>query len=50
MDGVAQSGDTDAVPPALRAMVAEIGTLSDRVTRRFFALLPRARAVGLEIA
>jgi hypothetical protein len=31
-------------------MAREIGELSDRVTRRYFALLPPARAVGVDIA
>jgi uncharacterized alpha-E superfamily protein len=39
-----------ALPPTLRDMAREIGELSDRVTRRYFALLPPARAVGVDIA
>ena len=39
-----------ALPPVLRGMAREIGALSDRVTRRYFALLPPARAVGVDVA
>lgn len=34
----------------LHAMADELSALSDRITRRFFALLPLPQAVGLEIA
>jgi uncharacterized alpha-E superfamily protein len=35
---------------ALRQISREAGALSDGITRRFFALLPVTRAVGLEVA
>ncbi len=37
-----------ALPPRLRALEAEIGALSDRVSRRYFALLPIARSLGMD--
>lgn len=37
------------LPPLLRAMAGEIATLSDQVSRRYFALLPPARAVGVDL-
>ncbi|MEI6159695.1 MAG: circularly permuted type 2 ATP-grasp protein, partial [Roseococcus sp.] len=40
---------TTLLPPQLRAMAAEIATLSDQVSRRYFALLPAARAVGVDL-
>jgi uncharacterized alpha-E superfamily protein len=36
------------LPPRLRAIEAEIAALSDRVSRRYFALLPIARSLGME--
>jgi uncharacterized circularly permuted ATP-grasp superfamily protein/uncharacterized alpha-E superfamily protein len=36
------------LPPRLEAMANRIATLSDGVTRRYFALLPAAQTVGLE--
>lgn len=45
-----QSREAAALPPMLRALADEIGELSDRVTRRYFALLPPARAVGVDVA
>lgn len=36
------------LPARLRAMEAAIGTVSDRVSRRYFALLPVARSLGVE--
>jgi len=36
------------LPGLLRGMAAEIATLSDQVSRRYFALLPAARAVGVD--
>lgn len=54
VDHVAQADDpaaaTAALPSKLRAIAAETAALSDRVTRRFFALLPTVQSVGLEIA
>ena len=41
---------TAAAAAALATMAAEVGTLSDRITRRFFALLPKLQSVGLETA
>ena len=38
------------LPPALRAVAADTAALSDRITRRFFALLPALQSVGLEVA
>ncbi len=39
-----------ALPPLLRAVAADTALLSDRITRRFFALLPTLQSVGLEVA
>ena len=39
-----------ALAPVLGVLAEEIAALSDRITRRFFALLPAAQAVGLEMA
>jgi len=54
VDHVAQSDDpamaTASLPPTLRAIAADTATLSDRITRRFFALLPAPQSVGLEVA
>ena len=36
------------LPPHLEALAARIANLSDLVTRRYFALLPAAQALGLE--
>ena len=36
------------LPPRLRALEAAIGELSDRVSRRYFAMLPVARSVGMD--
>lgn len=44
----AEAATTD-LPPMLRAMAAEISALSDQVARRYFALLPAARAVGVDV-
>jgi len=35
-------------PARLRALRDAVADLSDRVSRRYFALLPTARAVGIE--
>ncbi len=40
---------TAQLPRLLRAMAAEIASLSDQVSRRYFALLPPARAVGVDV-
>jgi uncharacterized alpha-E superfamily protein len=42
-----QATEASAMPPRLRELEAGISTLSDRVTRRYFALLPAAQAVGV---
>jgi uncharacterized alpha-E superfamily protein len=42
-----QAAEASAMPPRLRELEAGISTLSDRVTRRYFALLPAAQAVGV---
>lgn len=39
---------TRLLPPLLREMAAAIGELSDDLARRYFALLPAARAVGVD--
>lgn len=36
------------LPPRLRALRDDVADLSDRISRRYFALLPTARSVGLE--
>ena len=36
------------LPPRLRDLRDEVADLSDRISRRYFALLPTARAVGLD--
>ena len=42
-----QAEAASALPPRLRELEAGISALSDRVTRRYFALLPAAQAVGV---
>ncbi len=42
-----QAAMAAAMPPKLRELEAGIAALSDRVTRRYFALLPAAQAVGV---
>lgn len=37
------------LPRLLRGMAGDIATLSDQVSRRYFALLPPARAVGVDV-
>lgn len=34
------------LPPQLRAIAASVGALSDRITRRYFALLPAVQTLG----
>jgi uncharacterized circularly permuted ATP-grasp superfamily protein/uncharacterized alpha-E superfamily protein len=41
-----QAAAAAALPPRLDALAAEGAALSDRITRRFFALLPAAQALG----
>jgi len=45
-----QAREASALPPVLRGLAAGIGALSDAVSRRHFALLPAARAVGVDVA
>jgi uncharacterized circularly permuted ATP-grasp superfamily protein/uncharacterized alpha-E superfamily protein len=40
---------TAELPALLRGMAGEIATLSDQLSRRYFALLPPARAVGVDM-
>ncbi|TCI00228.1 hypothetical protein EJV46_06170 [Roseococcus sp. SYP-B2431] len=40
---------TRLLPSLLREMAAELGELSDSLGRRYFALLPAARAVGVDM-
>jgi uncharacterized circularly permuted ATP-grasp superfamily protein/uncharacterized alpha-E superfamily protein len=42
-----QALEASEMPPRLRELETGIATLSDRVTRRYFALLPAAQAVGV---
>jgi len=44
-----QAAEAALLPPELRRMAQDLGTLSDVVTRRYFALLPPARAVGVDM-
>ena len=37
-----------ALVPRLRALAADVAQLSDRITRRYFALLPAVRSLGVE--
>ena len=54
VQGLVDAADPDQSAAALAGdlgvLADEIGRLSDRITRRFFALLPAAQAVGLEMA
>ncbi len=54
VDGVGAAADPPAAAAAAAADLAGLGTatatLSDRITRRFFALLPKLQSVGLETA
>jgi uncharacterized circularly permuted ATP-grasp superfamily protein/uncharacterized alpha-E superfamily protein len=45
-----QAREAASLPSLLRGIASGIGALSDRVTRRHFALLPAARAVGVDFA
>lgn len=49
IDAPDQSEAASALPAALRGLDDGLAALSDRITRRYFALLPLARAVGLEV-
>ncbi len=52
VDGVAAAQDQTTaalrLPEALRALSSAVADLSDRLSRRYFALLPTARSVGLD--
>lgn len=48
LDAADQSREAASLPPLLRGIADRIGALSDAVTRRCFALLPPARAVGVD--
>jgi uncharacterized alpha-E superfamily protein len=43
-----QTGSTARLPVRLRKLDAAIGAVADRVSRRYFTLLPVARSVGVE--
>jgi uncharacterized alpha-E superfamily protein len=42
-----QSIAAAGLPPALAAIGASVAALSDRITRRYFALLPVAQTIGV---
>ncbi|WP_051212423.1 circularly permuted type 2 ATP-grasp protein [Rubritepida flocculans] len=44
-----QAQEAARLPPMLRQMAQDLGALSDLVSRRYFALLPPARAVGVDM-
>jgi uncharacterized alpha-E superfamily protein len=44
-----QAQEAARLPPVLRQMARDLGALSDLVSRRYFALLPPARAVGVDL-
>ncbi|WP_207536820.1 circularly permuted type 2 ATP-grasp protein [Sabulicella rubraurantiaca] len=48
LDAADQSRAAAELPPLLRHIASEVGVLSDMVTRRYFALLPAPRAVGVD--
>ncbi len=48
--GADPAAETVACAAALAGIGAEMAGLSDRITRRFFALLPKLQSVGLETA
>jgi uncharacterized alpha-E superfamily protein len=50
LDARDQAREAASLPPMLRELAHEIGALSDRVSRQYFALLPPARAVGVDVA
>jgi uncharacterized circularly permuted ATP-grasp superfamily protein/uncharacterized alpha-E superfamily protein len=43
-----QMGTTARLPPRLKALEKAIGAVADRVSRRYFTLLPVARSLGME--
>ncbi|HEV7456555.1 MAG TPA: circularly permuted type 2 ATP-grasp protein [Roseococcus sp.] len=44
-----QAQEAALLPPELRQIAQDLATLSDVVSRRYFALLPPARAVGVDM-
>lgn len=46
----APAAATAALPPLLRSIAFDTAVLSDRITRRFFAVLPALQSIGLEVA
>jgi uncharacterized circularly permuted ATP-grasp superfamily protein/uncharacterized alpha-E superfamily protein len=44
-----QAQEAARLPPVLRQMARDLGALSDLVSRRYFALLPPARAIGVDL-
>ena len=47
IDAADQAAEASRLPVDLREIEARIGALSDRLTRRYFALLPAAQTVGM---
>jgi uncharacterized alpha-E superfamily protein len=47
MEAADQSVAAAALPPTLESIAAAVAGLSDRITRRYFALLPVAQTVGV---
>ena len=47
-EAAAQAEAACRLPPRLIAMTGGISQLSDRITRRYFALLPAVRSLGVE--
>ena len=43
-----QMATTARLPPQLRKLEQAIGAVADRVSRRYFTLLPVARSLGVE--
>ncbi len=50
MQSGAPAAAAASLPPLLRSIASDTAVLSDRITRRFFALLPALQSVGLEVA
>jgi uncharacterized circularly permuted ATP-grasp superfamily protein/uncharacterized alpha-E superfamily protein len=48
LDAPQQAAAALALPPRLKALAESVAQLSDRIGRRYFALLPAVRSVGLE--
>lgn len=49
LDAPDQAREAANLPPLLRGMATELSALSDQVTRRYFALLPQRRAIGVDL-